>query len=152
MAVQKNSNSNRRGRTLILFALFFLSALIILHNLPPVLDDVGFQRVTFASGKEALRQILEFGNGRFFGNGGIIFLMRHPVLGDLIRASVIAGIAVLLPKVLSLHSLSAYLLSMFLLFSITPGIFGQAYSWMSGFQNYVPPLFLLPPLLLMSCQ
>ena len=149
LAVQKNSNSNRCGRTLILFALFFLSALIILHNLPPVLDDVGFQRVTFASGKEALRQILEFGNGRFFGNGGIIFLMRHPVLGDLIRASVIAGIAVLLPKVLSLHSLSAYLLSMFLLFSITPGIFGQAYSWMSGFQNYVPPLFLLLYVLLL---
>ena len=110
----------------MLFALFFLFTLLILHHLPAVLDDVGFQRVDFTSGKEALRLILEFGNGRFFGNGGIIFLMRHPVLGDLIRAAVIAGIAVLLPQVLSLHRLSACLLSLFLLLSISPGIFGQA--------------------------
>ena len=32
---------------------------------------------------------------------------------------------------------------MFLLLTIAPGIFGQVYSWMSGFQNYVPPLLLL---------
>lgn len=116
---------------------------MILHGLPLSLDDYGFQNVHFASASQALHYVLTFGNGRFLGNSGIIFLMHHSVLGDVIRAAVFAGIAILLPAVLSLHKLPVRLLSMFLLLTIAPGIFGQVYSWMSGFQNYVPPILLL---------
>ena len=132
-----------RWETAGLFVLFFLVFLMILHSLPLSLDDYGFQNVHFASASQALHYVLTFGNGRFLGNSGIIFLMHHLVLGDVIRAAVFAGIAILLPAVLSLHSLPARLLSMFLLLTISPGIFGQVYSWMSGFQNYVPPILLL---------
>ena len=135
--------SKNRWETAGLFILIFLVFLMILHSLPLSLDDYGFQNVHFASASQALHYVLTFGNGRFLGNSGIIFLMHHLVLGDVIRAAVFAGIAILLPDVLSLHSLPARLLSMFLLLTISPGIFGQVYSWMSGFQNYVPPILLL---------
>ena len=126
-----------------LFFLFFAVFLLILHGLPLSLDDYGFRDAHFESASQALQYVLRFGNGRFLGNGGIVFLMHHPVLGDWIRAAVLAGIAVLLPIVLSLHRLPFRLLSMFLFLTIAPGIFGQVFSWMSGFQNYVPPLLLL---------
>ena len=143
--MEKNSVnlSKNRWKTAGLFVLFFLTFLLILHSLPLSLDDYGFLNEHFASTSQALHYVLTFGNGRFLGNSGIIFLMHHLVLGDVIRAAVLAGIAVLLPVVLSLNSLPARLLSMFLLLTIAPGIFGQVYSWMSGFQNYVPPLLLL---------
>ena len=126
-----------------LFVLFFLVFLLILHGLPLSLDDYGFRNEQFESFSQALRYVLRFGNGRFLGNGGIVFLMHHLVLGDFVRAAVLAGIAILLPMVLSLHRLSVRLLSILLLLTISPGVFGQVYSWMSGFQNYVPPLLLL---------
>ena len=143
--MEKNSVnlSKNRWKTAGLFVLFFLTFLLILHSLPLSLDDYGFLNEHFASTSQALHYVLTFGNGRFLGNSGIIFLMHHLVLGDVIRAAVLAGIAVLLPVVLSLNSLPTRLLSMFLLLTIAPGIFGQVYSWMSGFQNYVPPLLLL---------
>ena len=135
--------TKNRWETAGLFALYFLALLMILHTLPLSLDDYGFQNVHFTSASQALHYVLTFGNGRFLGNSGIIFLMHHLVLGDVIRAAVFAGIAILLPGVLSLHRLPVLLLSMFLLLTIAPGIFGQVYSWMSGFQNYVPPILLL---------
>ena len=125
------------------FFLFFAVFLLILHGLPLSLDDYGFRDVNFESASQAVQYVLQFGNGRFLGNSGIVFLMHHLALGDWIRAAVLAGIAVLLPSVLSLHRLPVRLLSMFLFLTIAPGIFGQVYSWMSGFQNYVPPLLLL---------
>ena len=124
---------------------FFLVFLLILHGLPLSLDDFGFRNESFQSASQALQYVLRFGNGRFLGNSGIVFLVNHLFLADLIRAAVLAGIAILLPFVLSLHRMSVRLLSMFLLLTLAPGIFGQVYSWLSGFQNYVPPLLLLLP-------
>ncbi|MBR4472347.1 MAG: hypothetical protein IKS55_01795 [Oscillospiraceae bacterium] len=143
MTARRESNSKFYSQTILIFIIFFLLILLILHDLPLTLDDHGFRAQHFQSAVQAMRYVLEFGNGRFFGNGGIVFLMHHLVLGDLVRAAVLAGIAVLLPFTLSLRSRYSFLFSLFLLLTITPGVFGEVYSWMSGFQNYVPPLLLL---------
>ena len=143
MPIWNDNQYRERFHHLILFLIFFAAVLCILHGLPLTLDDFGFQNEHFSSNREAVKYILEFGNGRFFGNGGIIFMMHHLFLADVIRAAVIAGIAVLIPAALSLQGRIYPILTLFLLLSISPGLFGQAYSWMSGFQNYVPPVFLM---------
>ena len=128
-----------------MFAVFFLfSALtyLMLHKLPLSVDDFGFQQLSFHTNGDALHYVLNYGNGRLFGNGGILFLIHRPVLGDVLRAALLSGIAVLLPAVLKLQKKIMPVLSMFLVLTISPAIFGQAYSWMSGFQNYIPPIFL----------
>ena len=86
--MEKNSVnlSKNRWKTAGLFVLFFLTFLLILHSLPLSLDDYGFLNEHFASTSQALHYVLTFGNGRFLGNSGIIFLMHHLVLGDVIRA------------------------------------------------------------------
>ena len=136
------NNHRKKTEDLAIYAVLFLCVFGILHHIPLSVDDRGFQNTSFATFKDALDYLIRFGNGRFLGNGGIIFLMHHLLIGDIVRAAVIAGVAVLLPKVLRLNSTEYSLLTLFLLLSISPGIFGQTYSWMSGFQNYVPPVFL----------
>ena len=138
-----DNNTNRKAiYDLTMYVVLFLCVLAILHHLPLTVDDRGFHYTSFATFKDALDYLIRFGNGRFLGNGGIIFLTHHLVIGDIVRAAVIAGVAVLLPKALRLSGPEYPLFTLFLLLSISPGIFGQAYSWMSGFQNYVPPVFL----------
>ena len=110
--------SKNRWETAALFVLFFLAFLMILHSLPLSLADYGFQNVHFASASQALHYVLTFGNGRFLGNSGIIFLMHHSVLGDVIRAAVFVFIFIMLPVVLLLHMLPVRWLSVFLLCTI----------------------------------
>ena len=126
-----------------LYLILFFCLLAILHSLPLALDDYGFLQRDFSSSKDALLFVLRFGNGRFFGNGGIIFLMHHLIIRDLVRAGVLAGIAFVFPKTLGIKGRVSSFLLLFLILTISPGIFGQTISWMSGFQNYVPPLFIL---------
>lgn len=129
---------------LLVFLILFACTIVILHGLPLVLDDHGFVQVHYHSAREAFLDILKFGNGRFFGNGGIIFLLHHMPLHDVVRAGVLAGIALLLPMVLGIKDRWFYpFVVLFLLLTISPGIFSQVFSWMSGFQNYVPPLLIL---------
>ncbi len=135
-------NARKEHNECVLFIVLFLCVLGIVHHIPLTVDDNGFRNLSFTSFSEAFDFLVHYGNGRFLGNGGIIFLMHHLLISDLIRAAVIAGIAMLLPKALGIKGQEYALLSLFLLLSISPGIFGQTYSWMSGFQNYVPPVFL----------
>ena len=138
----KNRILRAMNRNWFFYAMFFCVCLLILHDLPLILDDNGFMQLSFDSNASALHYVLSYGNGRLLGNGGIIFLLHHQPLGDIVRAALIAGIAILLPSILQLKSKFYYFLSLFLLLSISPAAFGQSFAWMSGFQNYVPPVFL----------
>ena len=136
---------NLRRKTLyhgLMFLVLFLCTLFILHHIPLTVDDLGFQKKHFDTNQDALNHVLFYGNGRFYGNGGLVFLMHHLLLGDIIRSAVIAGLAMMLPAVLKVKTPSFQMMTLFLMLSISPGIFGETYSWMSGFQNYVPPVFL----------
>ena len=145
---EKNLRNRGEGKyrqekeNFFLFIVFSAICYLILHNLPLAVDDFGFQQLAFHSPGEALHYVLSYGNGRLLGNGGIIFLTHHLLIGDLLRAMLLSGIAVLLPVVLQIRNRSLAFLSMILILTVSPAIFGQTYSWLSGFQNYVPPIFL----------
>ena len=128
--------------TLFTFTVFSGICYFILHRLPLAVDDFGFQQIEFNTFSDVLRFALGYGNGRLLGNSGIIFLTHHLFIADVLRAIMLSGIAILLPTVLQLKNRVLPWLSMLLILTISPGVFGQTYSWMSGFQNYVPPVFL----------
>ena len=138
--VVNHDSSKRNG--ILSFTVFFLLFFAILHGLPLTVDDNGFQQQHFTNNSQALAYVLSYGNGRVFGNGGIIFFTHHLLAADIIRAAVLSGITVLIPGILSLDMKRFMPVSMMLVLLISPKIFGQTYSWLSGFQNYVPPVFL----------
>lgn len=137
----KKTNGQNKNM-LVAFLVFSVICYFILHNLPLAVDDFGFQQIDFCSAEEAIQYLLGYGNGRLLGNSGIIFLTHHLFVADVLRAMTLSGIAILLPAVLQLKNRVLPWLSMLLILTISPGVFGQAYSWLSGFQNYVPPVFL----------
>ena len=124
------------------FIAFSVICYFILHTLPLAVDDYGFQQIEFSSFADVLQYALDYGNGRLLGNSGIIILTHHLFAADVLRAMMLSGIAILLPAVLQLRNRFLSCLSMLLILTISPSVFGQAYSWLSGFQNYVPPVFL----------
>ena len=134
--------ARQRGNTFFTFTIFSGICYFILHKLPLAVDDFGFQQIAFNSFSDVLRYVLDYGNGRLLGNSGIIFLTHHLFIADVLRAVMLSGIAILLPSVLQVKNRILPWLSLLLILTISPGVFGQTYSWLSGFQNYVPPVFL----------
>ena len=133
-------HSNRNN--ILIVIVVFLLFLAILHGLPLTVDDNGFRQCHFSDNAQAFAYVLSYGNGRLLGNGGIIFLTHHLLAADIIRAVVLTGITVLIPSILDLSIRRFAPVAMLFVLLISPEIFGQTYSWLSGFQNYVPPVFL----------
>lgn len=148
--MKNGKDTCRRVPLFFAFVLLFFAFWVLLHDLPLNVDDKGFWMLFTGDPDRILRIALRYGNGRLLGNAGVIVLLAWPKLGEIIRAAVLAGVTMMLPEVLNLRNNSARWLSYFLVFTVSPGIFAQCYSWMSGFQNYVPQfLFLLTALLLL---
>lgn len=131
-----------RSNSFFTFITFSGICYYILHRLPLAVDDFGFQQIAFNSLAEVMRYAVSYGNGRLLGNSGIIFLTHHLFTADVLRAIMLSGIAILLPAVLQVKNRVLPWFSLLLILTISPGVFGQTYSWLSGFQNYVPPVFL----------
>lgn len=123
------------------FAACVVFLCIIMSCVPLASDDVEFSALKLSGVKDLLRYILQYGNGRFLGNLGAICLSRMPWLAVIIKALLLSGIIFLLPTVLNVRSGTGYLLSFLLFITVRPSMFGQIYTWTSGFQNYVPPIW-----------
>lgn len=127
------------GRT---FALIFLFFFAIMLCAPMSYDDFEFADVARGSLGEMVDYSLSYGNGRALGNiGGVVLQTARP-LAALAKAIVITGLVYLVPGVLGIHSGAAVAVSFLVFAGMEPGLFAQAFTWTSGFCNYVPPVFL----------
>ena len=131
-------------KTVLCFTVLCFGFWAVLFSLCPMTED---DRYFWSLGLRSLPEIrdfaLRYGNGRLLGNLGVFYLVEYPLLRVLVKAGVLTGMTLLLPAVLGLCG-SEYRLGSFLLLTLlSPSLFAQVYTWTSGFQNYVPPLFLL---------
>ena len=141
-----SESSGQRKRYLILileFAAIFCVYWFLLHGLPLTVDDKSFWMLFTGDPDRIISFALKYGNGRLLGNTGVVVLLAWPKVGEVIRALVLAFVTVMLPEVLWIRKSSVRILACILLLGVSPGIFAQCYSWMSGFQNYVPQFFFL---------
>ncbi len=118
----------------------FLLLLIIMWCSPFTSDDIEFQAMGLKSFKDIFDHALYYGNGRLLGNILVIYLVNSRVLGCIVRALTLSLIIILLPAVLNIKVHFAYALSFLLTLGISPTVFGQVFSWTSGFSNYVFPI------------
>lgn len=138
------SLKNITGKRLSLFwAGCFLFYFLIMLCAPYTYDDYEFARVQYSSFGELLHYCLTYGNGRLLGNLGGIVLNQIPITGALAKAFVMSTTVLLIPAILGISSIHGYVLSFLLTTAIDPALFAQVFTWTSGFQNYVPPVFLM---------
>lgn len=128
-------------------AVFFF---VLMLCVPLASDDFEHARKTFGGAGEMLGFALSYGNGRLLGNLSMVILARNPVVAAAAKALLISGLIFILPALLGMKS-KEYFLASFLLFAlIRPSMFGQVYTWSSGFGNYIPPVWISLVVLLLA--
>jgi len=136
--------------TTVLFiacAVFFFGLMLCA---PLSSDDLEHARKTFGGAGEMFGFALSYGNGRLLGNLSMVILSRHPVLAAAAKALLISGLVFMLPALLGMKSKQYFLASFLLFVSIRPSMFGQVYTWSSGFGNYIPPVWMSLAVLMLA--
>ena len=126
----------------LLFVCVFLFLIFVMWCSPMVSDDYEFAAKKFASAGELLNYVLYYGNGRLLGNISALTMVAAPVAAMVFKALVVASVIFLLPAVLDMKHIGAYIASFLLLVGINDDVFGEVYTWTSGFGNYLPPIWI----------
>lgn len=126
--------------TIIAITIFWL---FIYINVP-----IGHDDWTWGSyiGMDRLASFLKDYNGRYLGSLVTIILTRTYVIRAIIMSSITVGISILMARVVTIHKRRHTMLIIIItiLLLLTPrNIFRQTFSWIAGFSNYVPPIFLI---------
>ena len=126
------------------FGLLFAVVAWILHKAPLISDDFEFANYGYSRIEQVLPYVLYYGNGRLLGNIGGVLLINYPILCALVKAAVICGIIWILPVALGIKNDPRYMvISAVMLLLTNPDIFGQVFTWTSGFMNMVPPVLIM---------
>lgn len=125
----------------LLFLGIFLFLCFVMWCTPYSSDDYEFAALKFDGLDSFLSYVLHYGNGRFLGNIFSVSLVQLPLLAILVKAFLITSLIFLIPSALHFHSTYSYLVTFILLLAINPVLFGQVYTWTSGFSNYIPPIY-----------
>lgn len=125
-----------------LFLIIFVFTSFIMWCSPMVSDDYEFAAKDFPSAADGLSYVLHYGNGRLLGNLSAITMVKFPQAAVFFKALVVTSVIFLLPAVLGMKKISAYLLSFLLLMGLNDDVFGEVYAWTSGFGNYLPPIWI----------
>lgn len=124
----------------IVFTITFLLFAFVSYAAPLESDDLFFSGMHFADFGEIVDYSLGYGNGRLLGNIGAVFMSHHKWVSVLVRGLSVAALSVLIPAAARVKNKAFYLVSFLLVTCCSIGMFTQSYSWLSGFQNYVPPV------------
>ena len=130
------------GFVALLFAVMFIALSVIFSFCPLVSDDREFLSLNYKSFAEAINYALHYGNGRFLGNLGAILLAPHPMVATLYKAMTISLLGILLPRLCEAKNKVTYLLSYFLLLTVSSKMYAQVYFWNCGNVNYATPIAL----------
>lgn len=136
--------------TTVLFiacAVFFFG---LMFCAPLASDDLEHARKSFTGAGEIFGFALSYGNGRLLGNLSMVTLARNPVLAAAAKALLISGLVFMLPALLGLKNKGYFLASFLLFVLIRPSMFGQVYTWSSGFGNYIPPVWMSLAVLMLA--
>ena len=131
----------KRSVLCIFFLSFFFFAFVMLCA-PYASDDLEFGNLPYTHLSEYLQYALEYGNGRLLGNLTAILLSSVRWLNVLVKAAVLSSMVVLIPSALDLHGAGYSLLTLLLMCTVDPTLFGEVYVWTSGFSNYMPPVWM----------
>ena len=126
----------------LLFICVFAFMAFIMWCSPMVSDDYEFAAKDFGSAAELLNYVLYYGNGRLLGNISALTMVANPMAAVLFKALVVTSVIFLLPAVLDMKHPAAYIASFLLLAGINDDVFGEVYTWTSGFGNYMPPIWI----------
>ena len=130
----------------ICISIVLLAFVFVILKAPVLHDDIYFREDGKSDVISAIRDSLNYGNGRFGGNFSIYYLMQHDILRVAIKSAV-AIMMFILSALLIDKNKSVFVLSLFLYLTVDISIFRQVYASSAAYFNYVIPIFLLVAIL-----
>lgn len=140
MKLSSKNPSRLYGGLIFLFSVVFYA--FVMYCSPFSSDDIEHIIYDRTEIRTAIKYVLYYGNGRFLGNLTTIYLCNNTVLRILCKAFSSALLIALLPMILKVYTPRTHLLSFLLITCMSGSLFGQVFTWTSGFANYIPPIFL----------
>lgn len=123
----------------ILFLVFFCVAM---YFCPHSVDDTYYDYLNISGFKDALHFSAGYGNGRVLGNFLALVMCKSRLFAAVFRSSVVTAIVYYITKFVDEKNVFVTLCTGLSLVGIGGLIFGEVYSWISGFANYLPPILL----------
>lgn len=131
-------------KTVAGYGFLFVVLFFIFTKAPLISDDFEFADYGFTSLSQAIPYVLYYGNGRFLGNLSVVVLINYPVICALVKAAIVCCIIYAVPRAVGFSARSGYgVMAALTVVLMNPNIFGQVYTWTSGFMNYVPPVLAM---------
>lgn len=140
--VQIKNNARRISECRLLKSFLILILFYSIAMLSPlVVDDYYFSGLRIASFSEYVNYVLHYGNGRVLGNLSALYLVKHPIIRNLVKALIFLFIGFFMTRIVdSVAGGKNEKIVFLLLIAMAPQFFAQVFSWTSGFCNYVPPI------------
>lgn len=105
-------------------------------------DDLEFALNVQPTFNDKIDYVLHYGNGRFLGNLGALYMCSSRLLRTCVKAVVISGVILLIPVVLKKYTPFLHAAVFTLFAGMSGGMFAETITWTSGFQNYFPPVLM----------
>lgn len=144
--LKKLDISKNRKLTLLYLILFFSVFAVIMALCPYSVDDAYYNYLNITDFHKMLHFSAGYGNGRVLGNLLAVILCKSVFLASVFRALVATLIVYFISKLVCSDSeklLTTILISGTLTLGMCGLMFGEVFSWISGFSNYSPPILAM---------
>lgn len=137
---QIKMNRENRINGLILI-LFFLGFTAVLFFAPHTVDDNYYDYLNLTRFTDILKFSAGYGNGRVLGNMLGVYLCKSRTAAAVVRSGTLTLLLYFFPKLFDNKvKSSALLCTALMIIGLGSKMFGQTYSWISCFANYLPPV------------
>lgn len=141
--MKNNSIKNKKTSVFLFCLLFCVLFSVVMYFCPHTVDDVYYDYLNINDLYNLIHFSAGYGNGRVLGNALGVIMCKSAIFAAVLRG---ASITYLMYIIVKLKNKSVDLLSLSLvglaLIGIGGLIFGEVYSWISAFANYIPPVLI----------
>lgn len=126
------------------YALFFLLFALVMYFSPHTVDDAYYDYLNITNLHNMIHFSAGYGNGRVLGNLLAVVLCKSQLFSAIFRSASVCAMVYFLVRLVDDKKGHTELLTASITV-LTVGVdglfFGEVYSWISGFSNYIPPMF-----------
>lgn len=127
------------------YALFFVLFALVMYFSPHTVDDAYYDYLNITNLHKMIHFSAGYGNGRVLGNLLAIVLCKSQLFSAIFRSASVCAMVYFLVRLVDDKKWHTELLTAsvtVLTVGVDGLLFGEVYSWISGFSNYIPPIVL----------
>ena len=134
-----------KKRLILFYVLFFVLFAAVMYFSPHTADDAYYDYLNLTSPYKILHFAAGYGNGRVLGNLLAVILCKSQLFAAVFRSASVCGLVYFIVRLVNdKKGYNESLTASVALLTVGVGglFFGEVFSWIAGFSNYIPPMLL----------